>query len=109
MPAITQAEAIAKLTKEVEEKFSSWDLLEVNNEVFLDSRTTIEEVERNPQPFAERLVKHLHSGAAEDYLVFLWHLICPRDRRVWYNELEDKYYYNENSEYEAAYGDHAGM
>ena len=103
MPAITPAEAIARLTKEVEEQFDPYDLLGVNNEVFPESPTTLEEVRRNPQPWVEKLVKYLHSGVELDYLVLLWTLICPRDRRVWYNEEEDKYYYNEDAEYENAY------
>lgn len=102
MPAVTQAEAVARLTKAVEENLDAYDLLEVNNEVFPDSRTTIEEVQRDPQPFVERLVKHL-KGLDVEWIVHLWPVICPRDRRVWYNEEDDRIYYNEDIEYLSAY------
>src|SRR5271166_3724358 len=99
MAAVTQAEAVARLTKAVEENLDPYYLQGLYNFIFRQSPVTIEEVQRDPRPIVERVVKHLNDGLDVEWIVHFWPLICPRDRRIWYNEEDDRIYFNEDIEY----------
>jgi hypothetical protein len=97
MPTVTQDQALALLTKEVE-RYETDELLEVYNELFRTRPRTLEEAKKDPSRLVAEIVAHIHSGLGIDELVHLWGLIIPRDRNVWYNEEEDTIYYNEETE-----------
>jgi hypothetical protein len=98
MPVVSKNEAIALLTKEVEENLTADDLLEVHNELFPDDPYTEEEVYDDTTPAIEQLVDYLHGGREAEEIIDLWNLIFPKHRNVWYDEEEQRIHYNEESE-----------
>jgi len=96
MPIVTQDQALELLAAEVR-KFDTDELLEVYNEVFRNTPRTEQEAKEDPQALVARLVDHINGRAIEE-VVALWGVIFPRHRNVWYNEEDDRIYYNEEAE-----------
>lgn len=98
MPVITKEQVLELLTNEVQEKFGADELLEVYNEVFPDNPRTEEEADEDVAPLIEQLVAHINSGLEIDVLMELWWLIIPKHHNIWYDEVEDRFNYSEESE-----------
>jgi hypothetical protein len=95
MPAVTKGEAVERLTRAVKEELPPDELQEVYHELFPDQAHRSPDGKEGGTPLVQRLVDYLNGGLAVEELVDLWKLILPRDRRVWYNEEEDRIHYNE--------------
>jgi hypothetical protein len=98
MPAISKDQAIEQLTKEVEENLPADELLEVYNELFPEDPHPTEHANEDRSPLVQRIVDHLHSDLAVDEMVDVWNLVFPKHRNVWYEEEEERFHYNEESE-----------
>ena len=98
MPVVTKEQALELLTNEVQEKLGADELLEVYNEVFPDDPYTEEEVHEDSWPLIEQLVDHINGGLEIDVLMELWRLIIPKHHHVWYDEVEERLHYNEETE-----------
>jgi hypothetical protein len=98
MPVVTKDKALELLTKEVQEKLGTDELLEVYNEVFPDDPHTELEVREDPTPLIEQLVHHVISGLEIDEVIDLWGLIFPKHRNVWYDDEEERLHYHEEAE-----------
>jgi hypothetical protein len=98
MPVVTKEQALELMTNEVQEKLGADELLEVYNEVFPDDSHTEEEAREDATPLIEQLVARINSGLEIDVLMDLWRLICPRHRNLWYDDVEDRLHYNEETE-----------
>ena len=98
MPVVTKEQALELLTNKVQEKLGADELLEVYNEVFPDDPSTEEEAHEDVTPLIEQLVAHINSGLEIDVLMDLWALIIPKHRNIWYDEVEDRIHYNEETE-----------
>jgi hypothetical protein len=72
--------------------------LEEYNELFPKQPYSAEKAHQDPSPLVERLVEHINSGLEIDVLMELWGLIIPKDHHLWYDEVEDKIHYNEETE-----------
>jgi hypothetical protein len=98
MPVLTKDQALELLTHEVQEKFGTDELLEVYNELFPDNPYTEEEAHEDLTPLIEQLVDHAKSRLEIDEITDLWGLIFPMHRNIWYDEEEERLYYNEEAE-----------
>jgi hypothetical protein len=98
MPVVSKEQAIALLTKEVEENLRPYDLFEVCNELFPDNAYTAEEAYEDVTPLVARIVGRLNKDLATEEIVDFWNLIFPKHRNVWYDEEEERIHYNEESE-----------
>lgn len=98
MPVVSTDEALDLLTKQVEDKLGSDDLLEVYNELFPDNPYTEEEVEDDAWPLSEQITDYINRGLEAEEIIELWSLIFPKHRNVWYDEEEGRIHYNEEPE-----------
>ncbi|REJ68507.1 MAG: hypothetical protein DWQ31_07900 [Planctomycetota bacterium] len=88
MPVLAVAEAIEKLTHQVEEMDAD-AILETYNEVFPDDPATEEEAYDDVHRLIELVVEHIHGGLEPEEVVDLWNVVFPRDRQVYFDE-EDR-------------------
>jgi hypothetical protein len=98
MPEVTQDQALELLTKAVREQLPADEVLEVYNELFPTHPYAEAEAKKDPSRLVEELVAHIHSGLEVGELMELWRLILTRDRNLWYDEVEEKIHYNEETE-----------
>jgi hypothetical protein len=96
MATVTRKQAIDIMTKQVQEHFGVDELLEVHNELFPDRPFTEEEALQNYTPLVTRIVDHLNGRLEPEELVDLWSLIIPGHRKVWYDEEEERFHFNES-------------
>ena len=97
MPVVTKDQALQLLTSEVK-KFDTDELLEVYNELFPKHPYSEEKARQDPSPLVERLVAHINSGLDIGEIIELWGLIVPKHHHLWYDEVEDRIHYNEETE-----------
>jgi hypothetical protein len=94
MPAVTKDEAVAMLSRAVEQ--FGWDeVLEVYNELFPDEKHTEEETRADATPLVRRLVSYFNSGLLPEQVADLFGMIFPRHRRIRYDEEEERIHYQE--------------
>lgn len=89
MPTISTNEAAERLAKVVE-KERPIILSEIYAELFPE-KPAAEAIS------AADLAQYVRSGLAAEELVSLWNVVFPADRNVWYNEVDEKIYYNEEA------------
>jgi hypothetical protein len=96
MPAITQDEAIRRLTAVIPTlRFD--DLAEVYNELFSSPRTTAEQARQNEAPLWDRINEHIRKGLYPEEIVSLWNVIYPKVRHVSHDDETDLIHYGEPS------------
>ena len=91
MPSLSQKDAIETLAT-VAEQAKETVLAEVYAELFPDKPGA-------SQPSATELIRHIRAGLYPEEIVDLWNVLFPKDRNVWYDEEEDKIWYNEELSY----------
>ena len=91
MPAIRKGEAAEKLALAVEAA-SSEDLVDIYAELFPEKAF--------PKPAAAKtlvgeIVSYIRTKIEPEEIVDLWNVVFPRDRNVYYNELDEVVVYNQ--------------
>ena len=87
MATITKRQAVDRLTQAVREAHSD-DLVEIHNELFPEKPTTEDEAKANPAALVKKIVAHIDNGLELEEILDLWHVIFPKNRRVWFDEDE---------------------
>jgi len=98
MPVITVDQALELLTREVQQKLPADEVVEVYNDVFPETPSTEYEANANVEHLIEQIVAYITGERGQEDIVYLWGLIFPRHRNIWYNEEDDRLYYNEETE-----------
>jgi hypothetical protein len=98
VPEIPADQAVAMMTKRVEDELAWDELLEIHNELFPKHQASEEEAQQHRSVLVQRLVERITAWAAIENFVDVWGMLFPRHRNVWYNEEDKTLHYNEDSE-----------
>ncbi len=89
MPVLSSHEAIERLAQSVEAAKPT-TLAEIYAEIFPE-KAEVASVS------AAYLAQHIRSHLEAEEIVDVWNVVFPAHRNVWYDEEEDKIYYNEEA------------
>ncbi len=87
MPTMSMPEATERIADGVEKADPSY-VPEYYAEIFYGTPPA-------EAPPAHEFAEIIRGGLAPEEIVALWNVVFPRDRNVWYNEEEDRIFYNE--------------
>ena len=89
MATLSTNEAVEQLAK-VAEKADPTLLQDIYGELFPAKPVPT-------QLSATELAHHIRTGLVPEEIVDLWNAFTPTNRRVWYNEVDNQLYYNEET------------
>ena len=87
MPVLSKSDAADRLATRVENAKPS-DLVEFYEELFPEKSGVLGVT-------AKDIVVHIRNGLEAEEVVDLWNVVFPRDRNVWYDEVEQTIHYND--------------
>ena len=97
MATITKQQAVDRLTQAVKVAPHD-DLVEIHNELFPEKPTTEDEAKQDPSALVKKIVAHIDLGLEVEEILDLRYVILPKHRRVWFDEEEGLFHYNEKLE-----------
>ena len=97
MATLTKQQASARLTQAVR-KAPSDALVEIYNELFPEQPTTENQAKANPAAVNEKILAHIANGLEVEEILDLRYVIFPTHRRLWFDEEDGLFHYDEQSE-----------
>jgi hypothetical protein len=94
MATITKQQAVDRLTQAVGEAHPD-DLVEIHNELFPEKPITEDEAKEDPSALVKKIVAHIDRGLEAEELLDLRYVILPKHRRVWFEEEEGLFHYDD--------------